>query len=78
MNKVFSAARLCYQNLIRKHLIQSVQSGLLVSTGDVLAQTVVEKQRIAEVNFLRTSRFFILGIGLVVSKFFHLFKITYL
>lgn len=69
MNKVYGAVRLYYRKLLKTHFlgVQSVQTGILISTGDILAQTAVEKKRMSEINFSRTSKFFIFGLGLVVS-----------
>lgn len=70
MNKVYSAVKVFYQTLLKNHLltVQSIQTGVLISTGDLLAQTVIERKKISEVNVSRTSKFFILGVGLVVSS----------
>lgn len=70
MNKVYGAVRVYYRNLLKKHLlgVQSIQTGILFSTGDLLAQTAVEKNKMSEINFSRTSKFFIFGVGLVVGK----------
>lgn len=69
MNKVYSLVRVYYQNLLKKHLLatQSIQTGILISAGDILAQTAMEKKRISEINLSRTSKYFIIGVGLVVS-----------
>lgn len=70
MNKLYGAVRLYYSNLVKKHLlgVQAIQTGLLISTGDLLAQTAVEKNKMSEINYSRTSKNFIFGVGLVVSK----------
>ncbi|CAH1183128.1 unnamed protein product [Phaedon cochleariae] len=56
-----------YQRLLTNHpmLVQSCQASVLMGTGDLIAQTVVEKKSIAEVDFGRTARFSTLGLVLV-------------
>lgn len=69
MNKVYTVIMVYYKNLLKKHLlaVQSIQTGILISSGDILAQTAVEKKRLSEISISRTSNFFIIGVGLVVS-----------
>lgn len=69
MPKIDSTLKVFYQNLNKNHffLVQSLQTGILVASGDILAQTAIENKRISEINLHRTSHFFILGLGLVVS-----------
>uniref|UniRef100_A0A8D8EV70 Mitochondrial inner membrane protein Mpv17 n=1 Tax=Culex pipiens TaxID=7175 RepID=A0A8D8EV70_CULPI len=46
-------------------LMQSVQSGILMGTGDVIAQTLVEKRQFNQLDGMRAIRFF--GIGFVIG-----------
>lgn len=69
MNKVHIAVRMYYQKLLKKHLaVQSIQTGILISSGDLIAQTTVEKKRWSEIDFSRTSKFLIIGVALVVCR----------
>lgn len=65
------AVRISFKNILKKHLlvVQAIQSGMLISSGDLLAQIAVEKKRISEINLTRTSKFLIIGAGLVVSRY---------
>lgn len=44
----------------------SLQTGMLLSTGDFIAQTFVEQKKFNAIDFRRNSHFFIIGCGLVV------------
>lgn len=46
-------------------LVQSVQSGILMGTGDIIAQTMVEKRTIGTIDGMRVFRFF--GIGFCIG-----------
>lgn len=46
-------------------LMQSVQSGILMGTGDVIAQTFIEKQKLSSIDGMRAFRFF--GIGFCIG-----------
>lgn len=56
-----------YSQVLKKHpiLVQAVQSGLLMGTGDVIAQTFLEKTELKNLNILRTAQFF--GIGFFIG-----------
>ncbi|KAG5876922.1 hypothetical protein JTB14_007385 [Gonioctena quinquepunctata] len=52
-----------YKRLLVKRpiLVQSLQTGILVSTGDLIAQTVIDKKTLETLDLARTARFFTLG-----------------
>lgn len=56
-----------YSQVLKKHpiLVNSIQSGILMGTGDVIAQTFLEKTEIKNLNILRTVQFF--GIGFFIG-----------
>lgn len=58
-----------YKRLLSRHpiLTQSVQTGLLMASGDVIAQKIIEKKY--KLEYLRTAQFFALGTLTVVSIF---------
>lgn len=58
-----------YQAFLTKHpvLTQMIQTGLLVGSGDIIAQTVVEKRTIRTYNPIRTVQFASVGFFIVVS-----------
>ncbi|XP_018579729.1 protein Mpv17 [Anoplophora glabripennis] len=60
MNKLAKIGRI-YRYMLCKHPIitQSIQTGLLMASGDVIAQKIIEKR--CELNSLRTAQFFALG-----------------
>lgn len=45
--------------------------GLLMGTGDVIAQTVVEQKSLKNINILRTGQFTFIGLCFVVSNHNH-------
>ncbi|XP_059611248.1 protein Mpv17 [Phlebotomus argentipes] len=53
-----------YQKALAKYplLTQSVQTGILMASGDLIAQTVVEKTSINKLDYLRTGQFFAIGL----------------
>lgn len=56
-----------YSQVLKKHpiLVNSIQSGILMGTGDVIAQSFLEKTEIKNLNILRTVQFF--GIGFFIG-----------
>ncbi|XP_055612592.1 protein Mpv17-like [Uranotaenia lowii] len=46
-------------------LVQSVQSGILMGSGDVIAQTLVERRKLTDIEGMRAFRFF--GIGFCIG-----------
>lgn len=56
-----------YSQVLKKHpiLVQAVQSGILMGSGDVIAQTFLEKTELKNLNILRTAQFF--GIGFFIG-----------
>lgn len=58
-----------YCKILDKHmlLVQSLQAGILMGTGDLIAQTCIEKRKISHLHYHRTGEFFLLGTCLVVS-----------
>lgn len=66
-----------YKHLLktRPFLLQAVQAGVLMGAGDFLAQTYIEKTPVKDVNYMRTFRFFALGlVFVVISDLFKLMK----
>ncbi|XP_019867108.1 protein Mpv17-like [Aethina tumida] len=55
---------LIYKKFTGKHLIvhNAIQTGLLMGCGDLIAQTVVEKKPLSDVDVTRTAKFFSFGI----------------
>lgn len=53
-----------YQKTLVKYpiLIQAVQSGVLMGTGDLIAQSIVEKKPFENINWLRTAQFASVGL----------------
>lgn len=62
-----------YSKVLKKHpiLVQAVQSGILMGTGDVIAQTFLEKTEIKNLNILRTAQFFGIGFFIGVNPCIH-------
>ncbi|CAH1104558.1 unnamed protein product [Psylliodes chrysocephalus] len=63
LNKICSL----YNGLLKNHLVlvQSVQTGILCGTGDIIAQTVAEKKSLRDINLHRTGVFVALGSGFI-------------
>lgn len=59
-----------YKRLLQQYPIvsQCVQCGILMGSGDLIAQTVVDRKKIQNVNFQRTAQFACVGLLLVVSS----------
>ncbi|XP_071455335.1 mitochondrial inner membrane protein Mpv17-like [Hetaerina americana] len=57
-------ALVVYLRLLENHpwKVQSIQTGILMSAGDVLSQTAVEKKRFSEMDPVRVARFGALGV----------------
>lgn len=56
-----------YKRALDKHpiLVQSVQAGILMGAGDIIAQTFVEKRTLSTIDRMRAVRFF--GIGFFIG-----------
>lgn len=52
-----------YQKLLNKYPVgsQAVQAGLLMAFGDQLAQNIVERRKVENLDFVRTSQFACIG-----------------
>lgn len=61
-----------YQRSLVKYpiLTQSVQTGLLMGTGDLISQTIIEKKTFSDINWFRTAQFSSVGLFVGVSKIF--------
>lgn len=58
-----------YERLLQKYplITSSVQTGILMATGDVIAQTTIEGTSLKDINFVRTSQFGTVGLFVAVS-----------
>lgn len=56
-----------YKNVLEKRpiLVQSIQTGLLMGSGDLIAQKFIEKNDIKNIDWIRTSQF--MGIGFFIG-----------
>lgn len=61
-----------YQKTLVKYpiLIQAAQSGVLMGTGDLIAQSIVEKKPFENINWLRTAQFASVGLFIGVSNLY--------
>nr|XP_023024631.1 protein Mpv17-like [Leptinotarsa decemlineata] len=66
MNKSGRILKL-YKKLLNDHfvMVQAVQTGTLMGTGDLIAQTIIEKKSFKQVHLWRTARFFAIGAVMV-------------
>lgn len=66
----FSKLRSIYIKVLKRYpvVVQSVEVGILISTGDLISQTFIEKKKLATIDATRTLHFFIIGVGVVVSN----------
>lgn len=69
MNRL-SKIRLFYLKILKRHpiVVQSVQTGVLISTGDLISQKFVEKKVVNQIDVSRNLQFFVTGVGVVVSN----------
>ncbi|XP_055717004.1 protein Mpv17 [Phlebotomus papatasi] len=53
-----------YQKALARYplLTQSVQTGILMASGDLIAQTMVEKTNVNKLDYRRTGQFFAIGL----------------
>ena len=60
-----------YKNAIVKYPVraQAIQAGILMATGDQIAQNFIEKRKFGDVDFVRTSQFFAIGFFIGVRFF---------
>lgn len=49
-------------------VLHSFETGCLMCTGDLIAQTIVEGKKFKDVDKMRSAHFFTLGVGIVVRK----------
>lgn len=49
-------------------ILHAVETGCLMSCGDLIAQTIIEEKKFKDVDIFRTAQFFTLGAGFVVRK----------
>lgn len=73
MSRISKLTKL-YKSLLNTHFVavQAVQTGILMGTGDVIAQTLIEKKSIKNLNRTRTLQFMALGTSFVVNKLINL------
>lgn len=70
MNRLkFSNIKQIYQRILKKRpvLVNAVQTGILISTGDIIAQSLIERKKLTKIDIERTLHFFVIGIGIVVN-----------
>lgn len=60
-----------YSKVLKKHpiIVQAFQAGVLMGTGDVIAQSFLEKTELKNLNLLRTAQFFGIGFFVGVNKY---------
>lgn len=59
-----------YKGLIVKYPLraQAVQAGILMATGDQIAQNLIEKRKFEDLDLVRTCQFFAIGFCVSVSS----------
>ncbi|GLV39187.1 pasang lhamu [Carabus blaptoides fortunei] len=59
-----SAVWKVYQRSLGKYpiLTQAIQTGLLMGTGDLISQTIIEKKTFSNINWVRTAQFTSVGL----------------
>lgn len=69
--KAVSVVLRTYKGLLQQYPFgsQCAQCGVLMGSGDLIAQTVVERKKFRDINFERTAFFASLGVVLVVRLF---------
>lgn len=57
-----------YQKISKDYLmvLHSFETGCLMCTGDLIAQTIIEEKKFKDVDKMRSAQFFTLGAGFVV------------
>lgn len=61
---------------VRPLLFQFLQAGTLMGAGDFIAQACFEKTPLQQIDYVRTTKFFCLGLLVVVSDISVLFHIS--
>lgn len=61
-----------YQDVLRRrpYLVQAVQTGALMGSGDLISQFLVEQKSITNVDYMRTLKFSSIGFFVGVSDSF--------
>ena len=59
-----------YQDVLRRrpYLVQAVQTGALMGSGDLISQTLIERKSITNVDYMRTLKFSSIGFFVGVSN----------
>lgn len=68
-----------YEKVLKRYplLTSSIQTAMLMGTGDIISQTVIEETPLTKVNLKRTTQFASVGLFLVVRIYLitHLYTI---
>lgn len=77
LSRFASAVSRSYKNSLERRpiLVQSVQTAFLMGTGDVIAQTIIEKKDLTNYAWIRTVQFAGIGFFIGVSIVYQLFLI---